>query len=147
MWSPTAFVLSQNVPVVLWHTGPSSDEKYWTLKRIHGLLAWESFAQAATTICYWWIVKGQLDSSGNFFARMEDPFVSAQAEDSFLDWRRFFLPANDLSPTTVDVPFYTHADVKTQRRLIYPERIALMAMSTQDNVEATSFFRCLFAKP
>jgi len=148
MWDETGFDLPMNSSVLLWNIGPSADEKFWTVKRIKGMMRFSSSSQGTTNM-YWWVVKGILDSGGVFATRFDTPFDSAQAEDSFLDWRHFLLPANDITPTTVDVPFYTHADISTQRTLKYPEQIGLLVWSTaaSEAVRVVNFHRALVARP
>jgi len=148
MWDPTEFRLPQNSSVAMWNIGPDEEEKSWTVKRIMGTIRVVSEFQGTATF-YWWIVKGIIDGSDTFVTRMENPADSQDAEDSFLTWRNFLVPPNDFSPTSTDVPYWNVCDLKVQRRLTYPEQLALMVFSnaSSETIAVTNFFRVLIARP
>lgn len=130
MWRAGPLTVAAGVTTALWTLGPTADEEYMTVKRLRGQLSFQLFNDNATAYeLAWWIVPTMVDGGDAIVARMDDPTDAALAEDNYLDFRWIqgrleagavvnFVPQDDFSH-----PWWTTIDVKSQRRLRYPQRL------------------------
>jgi len=146
--------VAAGVPQIIWNFGPDENDKFWTLKRIRGQLAFQLLDAGNTEYeLSWWVVRGQTDGGGAIISRMDTSDDAALAEDSYLEYKAVwgavtaatteFIPDDDFSH-----PWWTNVDIKVNRRLQYPERIICYCQTFgADDTFYMSRCRALVARP